>query len=205
MFCSERVRARAVSHARMQSNDKAQRQVAYDTVYYASLFHFVIVELFLVAVFGFLGVMDVVVVNSVTMLVIHAAALLISLAMWTIVATCLAKQLRPPSSVDSQMRGAALVSSASVYFLATSITHAVFLAAWIIWVAEYNDLSPLNFTSNVGPFLIKRDLLLAQFLLVFIAFFYFVHDVRYQSLAAGVHTMRSKFAAPLSGASSGTL
>ena len=85
-----------------------------------------------------------------------------------------------------------LVGSASVYFLVTSIVHAVFVAAWIAWVASYNDLSPLNFNNNLGPFIIKRDLLLAQFLLVFITFFYFAHDVRYQSLSAGVHSLRAR-------------
>lgn len=190
---------------------RSERQTAYDTIYYASLFHFVIIELLLVGVFGFLGLMDIIVVNSVSMLVIHAAALLISLAMWIIVATYFARRLRSLSatevgniggSSEVQMRGSSLVSSASVYFLVATILHAVLLTAWIIWVANYNDLSPLNFNNNLGPFLIKRDLLLTQFLLVFIMFFYFEHDVRYQSLSAGVHALRMRSALSQSSAAS---
>ena len=176
---------------------REERQTAYDTIYYTSLFHYLIIELLLVGVVGFLGLMDIIVVNSVTMMIIHIAAFLISLVMWIIIATCLAKRLKSLSAADFgsnevQMRGSSLVNSASVYFVVMTIVHAVFVVGWIVWVASYNDLSPLNFNNNLGPFIIKRDLLLAQFLFVFITFFYFEHDVRYQSLSAGVHSLRSR-------------
>jgi hypothetical protein len=165
--------------------------LALDIVYYGALFHFIVIEL-LFAVIGFLGFLDITVIASVTMLILQILAFVVSLVMWIVVIRCFGKYFVPTDSLlggkDLQERGMSAFRSSSVYFLITAIIHAIFIIAWVSWQTKYGDLAPLDFKKNFGPFIIKLILLACQFLIFFIALFYFISDIRHQSLS---NSMRS--------------
>jgi len=176
------------------------RQIAQETVFYAAVFHLILIEA-LFAIFGFIGFLDVFVIGSISMLVLQSVAFLISLVMWIIIFRVFGKYMMPATvggyGVDVNERGAAIFRSTCVYFGVTSIIHALFLTAWIIWLCKYGDLHTLNFVTNFGPFIIKLILLACQFLIFFIALFYFISDIRHQSLTQLFRSLvRSKPLAP---------
>lgn len=155
-------------------------------IYVMSLLHLLLIEVVFAGI-AFFGVLDVAFINPATMLWLEIIAFVISLVMWIVVITVFKKYFISRSGIESayiEERGGAMFSSASVYFFVVTVMHAIFSVAWVIWQANYGDLSPLNFTVNLGPFIIARDLLTWQFVALFIALFFFVYDIRHQKQLA---------------------
>jgi len=196
------------SPSKSRSIDRTSAELG---IYVITLLHLLLIEVVLAGI-SFFVVLDVFFVDPTTMMVLELAAFLVSLILWIIIITCFKKYFiaKPGDaergSVYIEERGGALFSSASVYFFVVTVMHAVFSLAFIIWVVDYGDLSPLNFVTNSGPFIIARDVFSWQFIALFIALFFFIYDIRHQrQLATARETSRTLAAiSASSNASDGT-
>jgi len=171
-----------------------ERQKVESTMFMSRLFHIVLIELTF-AIIGFVGFLDVAVINSTLMAWLQGAALLISLVLWILEIRWYAKYfLADVDKAEWEERGSSFHLVSSVYFLIAWLMHAVFLTAWIIWLVRYGDYSPLHFNVNWGPFIIKLLLLLAQFLMLFIILFFFIYDVRHVRFTRNFRSMGKSLA-----------
>lgn len=172
-------------------------------MFWTRLFHIVLIELSF-AVIGFLGFLNRAVISSSAMAWLQGGALVVSFIVWLIEVFWYDKYfVHDTEKAEWEERGSSLHVITTVYFLVAWLMHAIFLLAWIIWIVNYNELSPLNFVHNIGPFIIKLLILLSQFLMIFIMLFFFIYDVRHVRVTRNVRAMGKSLASISSQISSG--
>jgi uncharacterized membrane protein len=167
-------------------------------LYWITLLHLVFFE-GVTGVTGFLGFLTVGEPNTVFMLILQAMAFFVSLVVWIVLVTCLSKaysapvikSIEPGVGVQTEIasRGSSIFRSAGIYFFVTMLIHASLLAAWIVWQAKFGDLSPLSFSANFGPLVVAMLIYLAQFIMLFVALFFFVYDIRNHSATLTLQSM----------------
>jgi hypothetical protein len=179
-------------------------------LYWITLLHLVFFE-GVTGVTGFLGFLNVGVPSPIFMIVLQAMALFVSFIVWAVLVTCLSraysapviKSIEPGVGVQTEVssRGSSIFRAAGVYFFVTMLIHASLLAAWIVWQAKFGDLSPLSFSANFGPLVVAMLIYLAQFIMLFVALFFFVYDIRNHSATLTLQSM-ARFSNKLASASS---
>ena len=177
----------------------SKTDLVYGWVFWPSFLHLMIVEVFLSGVPGFLGFTNWLIPNSTFMLIVQCFAFLVSLLIWILI-SCFDQQLSAPAS-EIKGRGSIVFGAARIYFFATTVIHAFLMVAWIVWVSRYGDLAPpFNFTNNFGPLVVIFQICLAQFLVLFVALFFFIYDIRNQSsvkafrqIERANHALNAKF------------
>jgi hypothetical protein len=167
-------------------------------LYWITLLHLIIFE-GVTGVTGFLGFLNISVPSTIFELVFQAMALFVSFIVWVSLVTCFSRSFSAPiiKSVDPQVgvetevasRGSSIFRAAGIYFFVTMLLHAFLLTAWIVWQSKFGDLSPLDFSANFGPLVVAMNIYLAQFLLLFVAFFFFIYDVRNHNTTITLQSM----------------
>lgn len=178
----------------------SKTDLVYGWVFWPAFLHLILIEVILSGVPGFLGFTNWLIPNSTFMLVVQCFAFGISLLIWILMITCFDKQMSAPTS-EIKGRGSIVFGAARIYFFATTVIHAFLMVAWIVWFSRYGDLAPpFNFTNNFGPLVVLFQICLAQFLVLFVALFFFIYDIRNQSsvkafrqIERANHALNAKF------------
>lgn len=135
--------------------------------------HFVFVELTL-GVIGFLGLIQVLSLNSAAGITLQAVAFAIAVACWL----WLVCSGRSPTSSDPSLRGQSIVSVKTVYFCVCAVLHFIALGAWIGYAVQFDGLDPINETTNVGAFLTRTLLHFLMLIELFAIVAVLVGDMR---------------------------
>jgi len=143
-----------------------------------------IVEIGLGAGIFFMAVLDVYYVSPTIELIIQALLFAISLIMWLLLSCSYNADKR--SSV--QQRGSSAIRQFSVYFLLVWVSHAVLVVGWIIHVAKFSNLTPLNFTTNQDAHHVRRSLDFLSLLVVMLLLLFSIYDRRHARLSRYVTT-----------------
>jgi ABC-type multidrug transport system fused ATPase/permease subunit len=144
---------------------------------------------------GFLGFTNWLVPDTIYMLTWQIVGFGISLMLWLFVIFFTDNN---PAAAPGEItgRGSIVFNSARIYFFVTTVIHGFLMVAWIVWRANFGALSPpFTFTNNFGPLVVLFQISLAQFIVLFVALFFFIYDIRNQSTAKAFRTIERANAA----------
>ena len=137
-----------------------------------------VVEIGLGVAIAFMAVLDVYYLSPTIELILQAVLFGLNLLFWLIL--LFSAPSSPAPSV--KQRGNSVLRQYSIYFLLATAAHAVLLVGWIVHLVKFAGLTPLNFTTNLAAFHVRRALDLLGFLFASLLLLFSIYDMRHSHL-----------------------